>query len=118
MVYYRRIDVRRCRHNIAITPDVLVDLRVNWFVSLIDCLLKLCFDVADGDSEEIERYNSSNFAFPVARTPATSSVGGGEGETGHYDGTQRYYRGKCFPEILIVIENQHCDSCMFTFQTV
>lgn len=45
------------------------------------------FDVADGDRQEAKCDNRADPAFSVARASATSSLGGGEGETGHHDGT-------------------------------
>lgn len=51
--------------------------------------------ITDGDSEKAKRHNSTDPAIPVAGASAASGIGRGESETGHNDGTQRHYWGKC-----------------------
>lgn len=51
--------------------------------------------IADGDRKKAERNNRTDPTVPIAGAPAASGLGRRESETGHNDGTQRHYWGKC-----------------------
>lgn len=57
--------------------------------------LCLIIFISDGDCKKAECHNRPDPAVPVAGAPAASGLGRGESETGHNDGTQRHYWGKC-----------------------
>lgn len=57
-------------------------------------LLICIISIADGDSEKVERDNSTDSAVPIAGASTASGVGRREGEAGHDDGTQCHYRGE------------------------